>query len=313
MTIIPTTSQRKNHAALACARWNQIMTPEFGGPVVVIDQGGGEVLDGYEESVTWVRTKHDNLLAQLRTGCDLALLNGYDHMVLLDDDVTYLTPLEKVENTYRIKSKKNVPADEPDWRGDLTMQSLHIINEDAMDWFPDNQSMLVISSRLFFPKPNEEIPYVSPLGINRFPSVFNDHVVWRTDRLDEVLRVFEDLGVLNYSAGVDKAGALINNILGYTVGRLQWIRATKFDITGNDDSTIYDFGDIPVDQRNVHRNQEDAKALLKLRPFVEESGLSFKASITKNGSLNSFTRTTGVSLDKMIDDYVRGSELKALL
>jgi hypothetical protein len=173
--------------------------------------------------------------------------------------------------------------------------------------------MLVVSSRLFFPKPNEEIPHFTPLGINRFPSVFNDHVVWRTDRLDEVLGVFEKYGVLNYSAGVDKAGALINNILGYTVGRLQWVRATKFDITGNEDSTIYDFGDIPLDERNVHRNQEDAKSLRKLADFVEESGLSFKASITKNGSLNSFTRTTGVSLDKMIDDYVRGSELKALL
>jgi len=137
--------------------------------------------------------------------------------------------------------------------------------------------------------------------------------VWKTSALDEVLRVFETLGVLNYSAGVDKAGALVNNILGYTVGRLQWIRATKFDITGNDDSTIYDFGNIPVDQRNVYRNQEDAKALFKLRPFIEESGLSFKASITKNGSLNSFTRTTGVSLDKMVADYVRGSEMKALI
>jgi hypothetical protein len=138
-------------------------------------------------------------------------------------------------------------------------------------------------------------------------------VVWRTEVLDKVLNVFESLGVLNYSAGVDKAGAMINNILGYTVGRLQWVRATKFDITGNDDSTIYDFGDLPEHERNIHRNQEDAKALRKLRPFVEDSGLSFKASITKNGSLNSFTRTTGVSLDQMIDDYVRGSELKALL
>ena len=173
--------------------------------------------------------------------------------------------------------------------------------------------MLVVSSRLFFPKPNEAVPHFTPLTIERFPSVFNDHVVWKTSVLDEVLRVFETLGVLNYSAGVDKAGALVNNILGHTVGRLQWVRATKFDITGNDDSTIYDFGDIPVDQRNVYRNQEDAKALFKLRPFIEESGLSFKASITRNGSLNSFTRTTGVSLDKMVDDYVRGSEMKALL
>lgn len=307
LTVISTTSQRKNHAALACARYNKEH-----GSVVVVDQGGGEVLDGYEEGVTWVRTQHDNLLSQLRTGCDLAMVNGDDYMVLLDDDVTYLTPIEPSGNSYRIRSKKNVP-DDPDWRGALTEESLTLIDENADTWFPDDQSMLVISSRLFFPKPNEVIPHFTPLGINRFPSVFNDHVVWRTDRLDEVLGVFEKYGVLNYSAGVDKAGALINNILGYTVGRLQWVRATKFDITGNEDSTIYDFGDIPLDARNVHRNQEDAKSLRKLADFVEESGLSFKASITKNGSLNSFTRTTGVSLDKMIDDYVRGSELKALL
>jgi hypothetical protein len=307
LTVISTTSQRKNHAALACARYNKTH-----GSVVVVDQGGGEVLDGYEEGVTWVRTQHDNLLSQLRTGCDLAMVNGDDHMVLLDDDITYLTPIEPSGNSYRIRSKKNVP-DDPDWRGALTEESLTLIEENAASWFPDDQSMLVVSSRLFFPKPNEEIPHFTPLGINRFPSVFNDHVVWRTDRLDEVLGVFEKYGVLNYSAGVDKAGALINNILGYTVGRLQWVRATKFDITGNEDSTIYDFGDIPLDERNVHRNQEDAKSLRKLADFVEESGLSFKASITKNGSLNSFTRTTGVSLDKMIDDYVRGSELKALL
>lgn len=307
LTVISTTSQRRNHAAIACARYNR-----EAGSVVVLDQGGGEVLDGYEEGDTWIRTKHDNLLAQLRTGCDLALMRGDDHMVLLDDDITYLTPIEPSGNTYRIRSKKNVP-DEEDWRGALTAESLRIIDFNVDDWFPGNQSMLVVSSRLFFPKPNKEIPHFTPLGLERFPSVFNDHVVWKTEVLDEVLTVFENLGVLNYSAGVDKAGALINNILGYTVGRLQWIRATKFDITGNDDSTIYDFGDIPLDQRNVHRNQEDAKALFKLRPFVEESGLSFKASITRNGSLNSFTRTTGVSLDKMVEDYVRGSEMKALL
>lgn len=307
LTIISTTSQRKNHAALACARYNRTH-----GSVVVVDQGGGDVLDGYEEGVTWVRTRHDNLLAQLRTGCDLAMINGDDHMVLLDDDVTYLTPIEPSGNTYRIRSKKNVPGD-PDWRGALTEESLSLIDDNVETWFPGDQSMLVVSSRLFFPKPNEVIPHFTPLGINRFPSVFNDHVVWRTDRLDEVLRVFEKYDVLNYSAGVDKAGALINNVLGYTVGRLQWVRATKFDITGNEDSTIYDFGDIPVDERNVHRNQEDAKSLRKLRDFVEGSGLSFKASITKNGSLNSFTRTTGIPLDQMIDDYVRNSELKALL
>ncbi len=307
LTVISTTSQRKNHAAIACARYN-----EDHGSVVVLDQGGGTVLDGYVEGLTWIRTKHDNLLAQLRTGCDLALTRGDDYTVLLDDDITYLTPIEESGNTYRIRSKKNVP-DEDDWRGVLTDESLRFIDDNVEDWFPGQQSMLVVSSRLFFPKANEEIPHYTPLGIERFPSVFNDHVVWKTEVLDEVLRVFEDLGVLNYSAGVDKAGALINNILGYTVGRLQWIRATKWDITGNDESTIYDFGDIPADQRNVYRNQEDAKALFKLRPFIEESGLSFKASITRNGSLNSFTRTTGVSLDKMVDDYVRGSEMKALL
>jgi hypothetical protein len=307
LTVISTTSQRKNHAAIACARYNADH-----GSVVVLDQGGGTVLDGYVEGDTWVRTKHDNLLAQLRTGCDLALLDGHDYVVLLDDDVTYLTPIEPSGNSYRIRSKKNVP-DDPDWRGALTYESLSFIDDNVDTWFPGDQSMLVVSSRLFFPKPNEVVPHFTPLTIERFPSVFNDHVVWKTSRLDEVLGVFEDLGVLNYSAGVDKAGALVNNILGYTVGRLQWIRATKWDITGNDDSTIYDFEDIPVDQRNVYRNQEDAKALFKLRPFVEESGLSFKASITKNGSLNSFTRTTGVSLDKMVADYVRGSEMKALI
>lgn len=307
LTVISTTSERKNHAALACARYNKEHRS-----VVVVDQGGGKVLDGYTEGTTWVRTNHDNLLAQLRTGCDIAMVNGDDYVVLLDDDITYLTPIEPAGNSYRIRSKKNVP-DEEDWRGALTEESLCFIDDNVETWFDDNRSMLVVSSRLFFPKENEEIPHVSPLTLDRFPSVFNDHVVWRTDALDEVLRAFEDLGILNYSAGVDKAGALINNILGYTVGRLQWIRATKFDITGNDESTIYDFGDIPVDQRNVYRNQEDAKSLRKLRPLVEKSGLSFKASITRNGSLNSFTRTTGVSLDKMIDDYIRGSEIKALI
>lgn len=307
LKIIPTTSQRKNHAAIACARYNEDQRS-----VIVLDQGKGEVLDGYELGDTWVRTKHDNLLAQLRTGCDLALVRGDDHMVLLDDDVTYLTPIEPSGNSYRIRSKKNVP-DEDDWRGALTEESLLYIDEHAESWFEGTQSMLVVSSRLFFPKPDVEIEPVRSLTLDRFPSVFNDHVVWKTEALDEVLTVFEDLGVLNYSAGVDKAGALINNMLGYTVGRLQWIRATKYDITGNEDSTIYEFEDVPLDQRNVYRNQEDAKALLKLRPMVEESGLSYKASITKNGSLNSFSRTTGVTLDQMIEDYIRGSEIKALI
>lgn len=307
LTVISTTSQRKNHAAIACARYNKAHKS-----VVVLDQGGGRVVDGYEEGFTWVRTTNTDLLSQLRTGCDLALLNGDDYMVLLDDDITYLTPLEAVGNSYRIRSKKNVPDDE-DWRGALTEESLYYIDDNVGSWLQGDQSMLVISSRLFFPKPGEKVQVTSPLALNRFPSVFNDHVVWRTSHLDEVLRTFEDLGVLNYSAGVDKAGALINNILGYTVGRLQWIRATKFDITGNEDSTIYDFDDVPLDQRNVYRNQEDAKSLRKLQPLVEKSGLSFKASITKNGSLNSFTRTEGVSLDDMIEAYIRGSELKALI
>ena len=69
----------------------------------------------------------------------------------------------------------------------------------------------------------------------------------------------------------ERLTALINNILGYTVGRLQWIRATKWDITGNDESTIYDFGEIPDEQRNVYRNQEDAKSLRKLRPLQRQA------------------------------------------
>lgn len=307
LTVISTTSQRKNHAAIACARYNKARKS-----VVVLDQGGGQVLEGYEEGFTWVRTSNTDLLSQLRTGCDLALLHGDDHMVLLDDDVTYLTPIEPTDNSYRIRSKKNVP-DEENWRGALTEESLIFIDDNVKSWLQGDQSMLVISSRLFFPKPDEKIEHTTPLTLNRFPSVFNDHVVWRTSHLDEVLRAFDELGVLNYSAGVDKAGALINNMLGYTVGRLQWIRATKFDITGNEDSTIYDFEDVPLDQRNVYRNQKDAQSLRKLQPLVEKSGLSFKASITKNGSLNSFTRTEGISLDEMIEAYIRGSEIKALI
>lgn len=308
LKVISTTSERKNHAAIACARYNKVENS-----VVVLDQGGGDVLDGYQEGQSWIRTPHDNLLAQLRTGCDLALLEGYEYMVLLDDDITYLTTIEPTDEAYRIRSKKNV-TDTDDWRGALTEEALLLIDKHAHEWFPDNQSMLVISSRLFFPKKGEEIPHVTPLGIDRFPSVFNDHVVWKTEVLDRVLNVFDELGVLNYSAGVDKAGALINNILGYTVGRLQWVRATKFDITGNEGSTIYDFGDLNPDQRNVYRNQEDAKALRKLRPFFEASGLSFTASVTKNGSLNSFSRSKDkVTLDEMIEGYIQKSELKALI
>lgn len=306
LTVISTTSQRKNFAAIACARYNH-HTPS----VVVLDQGKGEVLDGYTEGETWIRNHNDNLLAQLRDGCDMALERGDSHMVLLDDDITYLTMIEPTEISYRIKSKKNVASG--DWRQVLTEEALFFISENVDDWFDDTQSMLVISSRLFFPKPNEEIPHFKPLGIDAFPSVFNDHVVWRTDRLDEVLTAFDDLGILNYSAGVDKAGAIVNNLLGYTVGRLQWVRATKQDITGNEESTIYDFGDIPLDLRNLHRNMEDAKSLRRVAPLAKEKGVSYRARITKNGTLNSFTRTKDpVTFDEMINEYLRRAETKLL-
>lgn len=306
LTIIPTTSERKNYAALACARYNA-HSPS----VVVLDQGKGEVLDGYVLGDTWIRNKNTNLLRQLRDGCDLALERGDAYMVLLDDDVTYLTMIEPTEISYRIKSKKNVPTG--DWRQVLTEEALFFINENVDDWFDDDRSMLVISSRLFFPKPNEEIPHVLGLKLSAFPSVFNDHVIWRTDRLDEVLKEFEQLGILNYSAGVDKAGAILNNLLGYTVGRLQWVRATKQDITGNDDSTIYDFGTLPMEIRNLHRNMEDAKSLRRVGPVAERLGVHFRAKITKNGSLNSFVRTEEeVSFDEMIDEYLRKAETKLL-
>lgn len=306
LTVISTTSQRKNFAALACARYSR-HTPT----VVVLDQGKGQILDGYTEGETWIRNKNTDLLNQLRDGCNLALERGDDYMVLLDDDVTYLTMIEPTDVSYRIKSKKNVTSG--DWRQVLTEESLFFIDENVDDWFEDERSMLVVSSRLFFPKARQEIPHVTPLGLGAFPSVFNDHVIWRTDRLDEVLQAFEDLGCLNYSAGVDKAGAIVNNLLGYTVGRLQWVRATKQDISGNEDSTIYDFGDIPTNLRNLHRNMEDAKSLRKVAPLAEKMGVSYRAKITKNGTLNSFVRTDEfVTFDGMIDEYLRNAETKLL-
>ena len=307
MTIIPTTSERKNHAAIACARYNK-----ENGSVVVVDQGGGAVLDGYVEDLTWIRTKHDNLLEQIRTGVDLALERGHEYVTLLDDDVPCLSLIEPSGNKYRIRSSKD--SDDPDWRGALTEECLEFIDDNIEDWFPGDRSMLIISSRLFFPKENEEIPHVKPYGLDAFPCVFNDHVIWRTDRLDEVLRAFEALGVLNYSAGVDKAGAIINNCLGYTVGRLMWVRATKYDISGNENSTIYDFGETPMDLRNLHRNTEDAKSLRKIAPLVEKEGLSYYAKITKNGTLNSFQRTTtGETLEDTISNYLRRAEMKLLV
>lgn len=306
LKVISTTSQRKNFAALACSRYNR-HTPT----VVVLDQGGGQVLDGYVEGETWIRNNNTNLLAQLRDGCDLALARGDEFMVLLDDDITYLTLIEETDESYRIKSKKNVR--DGDWQQVLTEEALFFIDENVDDWFEGDRSMLVISSRLFFPKPNEEIPHTTPLGLGAFPSVFNDHVVWRTDRLDEVLNEFEDLGCLNYSAGVDKAGAIINNLLGYTVGRLQWVRATKQDITGNEDSTIYDFGSTPEELRNLHRNMEDAKSLRKVAPLAEQVGVSYRAKITKNGTLNSFMRVDEpITFDEMINEYLRKAETKLL-
>lgn len=306
LTVISTTSQRKNYAALACARYSR-HTPT----VVVLDQGTGEILDGYVEGDTWIRNKNTDLLNQLRDGCDLALARGDEFMVLLDDDVTYLTMIEPTDVSYRIKSRKNVA--DGDWRQVLTEEALFFIDENVDDWFTDERSMLVVSSRLFFPKAGAEIPHTTPLGLGAFPSVFNDHVVWRTDRLDEVLTEFDNLGCLNYSAGVDKAGAIVNNLLGYTVGRLQWVRATKQDISGNEDSTIYDFGEIPNGLRNLHRNMEDAKSLRKVAPLAEKMGIAYRAKITKNGTLNSFVRTEDdVSFDGMIDEYLRAAETKLL-
>lgn len=306
LTVISTTSQRKNFAALACSRYSR-HTPS----VVVLDQGKGQILDGYVEGETWIRNKNTDLLNQLRDGCDLALARGDEFMVLLDDDVTYLTLIEPTDVSYRIKSRKNV-TNGGDWRQVLTEEALFFIDENVDDWFDDERSMLVISSRLFFPKAGAEISHVTPLGLEAFPSVFNDHVVWRTDRLDEVLKEFAWLKCLDYSAGVDKAGAIVNNLLGYTVGRLQWVRATKQDISGNEDSTIYDFGDIPVEQRNLHRNMEDAKSLRKVAPLAEAKGISYRAKITKNGTLNSFVRVQDGTFDGMINDYLRAAETKLL-
>jgi hypothetical protein len=306
LKVISTTSQRKNFAALACARYSR-HTPT----VVVLDQGKGEILDGYVEGDTWIRNENTNLLAQLRDGCDLALERGDEFIVLLDDDVTYLTMIEPTDVSYRIKSRKNVTNG--DWRQVLTEEALFFIDENVDDWFTDERSMLVVSSRLFFPKPGAVIPHTTALGLGAFPSVFNDHVVWRTDRLDEVLTEFDNLGCLNYSAGVDKAGAIVNNLLGYTVGRLQWVRATKQDITGNEDSTIYDFGNTPTELRNLYRNMEDAKSLRKVAPLAEKMGIAYRAKITNNGTLNSFVRTDeAVTFDGMIDEYLRKAETKLL-
>ena len=296
---IPTVSKRKNWAAIACATY-----AEETGNVFVADQGGGDVLDGYDEGETWIYTNHDNLLAQIRTLCDIAIAEGAQYLCLLDDDVTYLAPLAETEGSYRIQSKADVGEGE-NWHQVITHRSLDFITEHVDEFFEDEQrSMVQIATRLFFPKPGVEVPYVTPKTLKRFPTVFNDHVIWRVDRLDEVLRVFQNLGVLNYSAGVDKSAAMVNNILGYTAGKLEWVRATKRDITGNGDSTIYDFGDMSEADRNLHRNTEDAKALHKISPFIEESGLYFWAALSRGGMLNHFVRTEKkFTLDEMIEDF----------
>lgn len=296
---IPTISKRPNYAAVACASYAQETEN-----VIVVDQGGGEVVEGYKEGTSWIRTKHDNLLAQIRTICTTAILDGFDYVVLLDDDVTYLAPLAEDNGSYRIQSKADVEGAD-NWHQAITHKSLKFIEENVEAFFEDeSRSMVQIATRLFFPKPGVEVPYVTPRDLKRFPTVFNDHVIWRTECLNEVLSVFENLGVLNYSAGVDKSAALVNNILGYTVGKLEWVRATKRDITGNSDSTIYDFSGMSEEERNLHRNVEDAKALVKIRPFVEESGLYFWASLSRAGMLNHFNRTDKkFTLDEMIEDF----------
>ena len=298
---IPTVSKRKNWAATACSSYAKEHNC-----VIVADQGQGEVLDGYEEGSSWVRTSHDNLLAQIRTLCDLAKMEGATYLCLLDDDVTYLAPLAEDDGSYRIKSKADVSG-EGNWHTEITHQALDFIAENVESFFEDeNRSMVQIATRLFFPKPGREVPYVTPRGLDRFPTVFNDHVIWRVDRLDEVLQVFADLGVLNYSAGVDKSAALVNNILGYTVGKMEWVRATKRDITGNGDSTIYDFGDMSETDRNLHRNTEDAKALIKIKPFVDKSGLYYWATLSRAGMLNHFVRTPKkFTLEEMIEDFTQ--------
>ena len=305
MVGIPTVSKRKNWAAIACSSYANET-----GNVVVVDQGEGEIIDGYHEGETWVRTSHDNLLCQIRTLCDLAIMENAEYLCLLDDDVTYLAPLEEKDGVYRIQSKNDVP-DAENWHTTITHKSLAFIEENVDSFFEEGRSMVQIATRLFFPKPGAEVPFVTPKDLRRFPTVFNDHVIWRVGQLDEVLRVFEDLEVLNYSAGVDKSAALINNILGYTVGKLEWVRATKRDITGNSDSTIYDFSGMDEAEQNLHRNTEDAKALIKIKPFIDDSGLYFWAALSRAGMLNNFVRTPSkFTLEEMIEDFTTRANAK---
>lgn len=304
ITVIPTTSQRVNYTALACAGYNRQH-----GNVFVFDQGDGEVLPGYAEGETWIRTENDNLLAQIDDGARLAMERGAEFVTLLDDDIDYMCLLQERDGKYRIKSSKDAVTD--DWKYEFTSESLAFIQQNVASLFEDDMSMLVVSSRLFFP--SETVPYVTPYPIEKFPSVFNDHVIWKTADLIEVLGVFRDLGILNYSAGVDKAGALVNNYLGNRVGRLQWVRATKTDITGNVDSTIYDFGDAEMEHRNLIRNMSDAQSLRKLKPLLDGTDYHLRAKITRNGTLNGFTRAGSMNLDEMIDAYMKDAGLKLLL
>lgn len=304
ITIIPTTSQRTNYTAQA-AQWYA----EKHGTVVVMDQGRVDPLPGYTLGDTWVHTSNDNLMAQLADGVELAVERGATYCTLLDDDIQFLCMLEQRDGKYRIKSSKDAVMD--DWKKEFTSESLDFIADNLGSMFEPDVSMLVISSRLFFP--DADVPVVTPHPIEKFPSVFNDHVIWRTDALVQLLDTFRELDILNYSAGVDKAGAVVNNFLGHRVGRLQWVRATKKDITGNVDSTIYDFGDTSMDQRNLIRNMEDAKSLRKLKPLLDGTDYHLKARITRNGTLNGFTRGGSYSLDEMVDSYLAAAELKLLI
>jgi hypothetical protein len=304
LTIIPTTSERTNYTALAAAPYSYQH-----GTVVVLDQNRTNPLPGYTQGRTWIHTKNDNLLGQIDDGAKLAVGRGAEFITLLDDDIEYMCLLEERSGKYRIKSSKDALTD--DWKREFMSESLAFIDNEVPALFEDDVSMLVISSRLFFP--SAEVPYVSTYPLARFPSVFNDHVIWRTEDLLRVLEVFRELGRLNYSAGVDKAGAVVNNYLGNRVGRLQWVRATKTDITGNVDSTIYDFGDTEMEQRNLIRNMHDAESLRKLKPLLDGTDYHLKARITRNGTLNGFTRAGAMSLDEMVDDYLAAAELKLLL
>src|SRR5690606_35115484 len=101
-------------------------------------------------------------------------------------DVTYLAPLEKTEDSYRIQSKADV-GDADNWHVAITHRSLDFIEENVDSFFEDEgRSMVQIATRLFFPKPGAEVQVVTPRELRRFPTVFNDHVIWRVDRLDEV-------------------------------------------------------------------------------------------------------------------------------